>query len=178
MEPLVKNETIPPNFGEVEKPVLKWLGGLRPWAGRLFPGPNRSDSTDIFGCQNPDRSQDFSWFSCHVAQALKMIQVTRSSLRFNLGILFLTDPNFLKYDTYLSLSVFCFSAALAATDTVWSANTTWRCAVSASGSTPRTLDSKSWINKTDGRQNQVQVRGDAIGGFLFYLRIIMKRRRK
>ena len=32
------------------------------------------------------------------------------------------------------------------TDMDWSASTTWTCAVNASGSMPRILDSRSWIN--------------------------------
>ena len=40
------------------------------------------------------------------------------------------------------------NAVPALTDMDWSASTTWICAVSASGSMPRILDSRSWINTT------------------------------
>ena len=43
---------------------------------------------------------------------------------------------------------FLFTAVPALTDMEWSASTTWTCAVSASGSTPRILVSRSWINST------------------------------
>ena len=48
----------------------------------------------------------------------------------------------------LILICFYFTAVPALTDMEWSASTTWTCAVSASGSTPRILVSRSWINST------------------------------